>query len=107
MRFACLCTATLSLTLASLGFGTAFAQNGSDNQRHGPFVKTDEMLGSLLEQGYEIKGILGGALILVQDAKMYSCALVPDHEALSYKTQFECSVLDEIRSSNSAKSSEN
>ncbi|MEP0069872.1 hypothetical protein [Pyruvatibacter sp.] len=107
MRLACLCTATLSLTLASLGFGAAFAQNSSDDQRHGPFVKTDEMLSDLLEQGYEIKGILGGALILVQDAKMYSCALVPDHEALSYKTQFECSVLDEIRSSDSSKNPEN
>lgn len=106
MRVACLCTTTLSLALASLGFGTAFAQNASDNQRHGPFVKTDEMLSGLLERGYEIKGILGGALILVQDAKMYSCALVPDHEALSYKTQFECSVLDEIRSADSAKRGE-
>lgn len=106
MRLACLCTATLSFTLASLGLGTAFAQNGSDDQRHGPFVKTDEMLGGLLEKGYEIKGILGGALILVQDANMYSCALVPDHEALSYKTQFECSVLDEISSLDSTKSAE-
>ncbi len=106
MRFACLCTVTLSLTLAGLSFGTAFAQSGSGDQRHGPFVKTDEMLSGLLEKGFEIKGILGGAIILVQDAKMYSCALVPDHEALSYKTQFECSVLDEISASDSAKSAE-
>lgn len=109
MRLARLCTATLTLALAGLGIGigAALAEEGAEDQRHGPFVQTDEMLSGLLEQGYEIKGILGGALILVQDAKMYSCALVPDHEALSYKTQFECSVLDEIKSSDAEKSTEN
>ena len=64
--------------------------------RDGPFVLTDRTLTSLLEEGYEIEGLLGGAMILVKGASLYSCALAPDREALTYKPHFACSVLDEI-----------
>jgi len=92
--------AAFVLGFAAAGITPASAQDATSPaetaERNGPFVTTAVSLGSLLEQGFEIKGILGGALILVQDASLYSCALVPDHEALTYKSQFECSILDEI-----------
>ena len=102
MRFARLCTVSLALFMIGMGLGTVHAQAEpgakSNEARNGPFVTTDVTLGELLRQGFDIKGILGGALVLVKEADLYSCALMPDHAALSYKTQFECSVLDEIRS---------
>jgi len=92
--------AAVAVGLASAGITPATAQGSTPSaqigERTGPFVITDVSLGGLLEQGFEIKGILGGALILVQDTTLYSCALVPDHEALTYKSQFECSVLNEV-----------
>ncbi|MGD1933511.1 MAG: hypothetical protein ACFB0Z_03210 [Candidatus Phaeomarinobacter sp.] len=100
MRFARLCTTSLALMI--VGTWPVHAQLDQGNigkeTRNGPFVATDFTLGDLLEQGFEIKGILGGALVLVQGTALYSCALTPDQVALSYKSQFECSVLDEIRS---------
>jgi len=81
---------------AAASFGPQALAQDQVGDRNGPFVKTDLGLGTLLEQGYEIKGILGGGLILVRESQLYSCSLVPDHEALSYKPQFECSILDEL-----------
>lgn len=95
-----LVAAAVIVGLTVAGIVPAIAQSGVTSahpgERDGPFVRTEASLGGLLEQGFEIKGILGGALILVQGSNLYSCALVPDHEALTYKSQFECSVLDEI-----------
>ena len=100
MRRDCVLAAVLALGIAAAGNTPALAQNAPKpdeaGERHGPFVKTRTSLGDLLKQDFEIKGILGGALILVKDTSLYSCALVPDHEALTYRSQFECSVLDEI-----------
>lgn len=103
MRFAYLFAATLGM--AAISFSQSQAQETAtrDTSRNGPFVATDATLGSLLAQDFEIKGILGGGLILVKEAALYNCALAPDHEALSYKTQFECSVLDEIPTAQSDK----
>ncbi len=78
----------------------ALAQAPSDDsaraEREGPFVMTDKTLGALLEDGFEIKGMLGGAMILVSGVELYSCGLTPDRETLSYQPYFACSILDEI-----------
>lgn len=82
--------------LLAAGLVSAPALADEAGTRDGPFVLTDRTLTSLLEDGYGIEGLLGGAMILVKDASLYSCALVPDREALTYKPHFACSVLDEI-----------
>jgi hypothetical protein len=63
--------------------------------RNGPFVVTERSLGELLHDRYEIRGNLGTALILQKDASVFSCAIPPDPERLSYKPYFVCSELRE------------
>lgn len=90
-----LASAVLALVMTT-GSVIAADEAAEDDSRKGPFVVTDRTLGSLLDDGFSVEGILGGSMILVKDAELYSCALVPGAEMLTYKTQFECSVLDEI-----------
>ncbi|MDO8421400.1 MAG: hypothetical protein Q7S99_04500 [Parvibaculum sp.] len=63
--------------------------------RQGPFVTTTRTLGDLAKDGYEIRGNLGTALVLQKAASIYSCAIPPDPEHLSYRAYFVCSALDE------------
>ncbi len=96
MRFGISLSALIAAVLVACGPVLAQESTPIDERRSGPFVMTDASLGALLEDGFEVKGMLGGAIVLVKDATLYSCALEPDTQALSYKTRFACSVLDEI-----------
>lgn len=99
MRPASLLAAAALTALIASGSAMAADEDASaEEARNGPFVMTERTLGSLLDTDFEIKGILGGSLILVKEAELFSCALVPGAEMLTYKTQFECARLDEIPS---------
>lgn len=86
------------LALAALASG-AQATEAKDpyapGTRKGPFVATDISLTELVRNGYEIRGNLGTALMLQKGASIYSCAVPPDPEHLSYRTYFVCSELRE------------
>lgn len=63
--------------------------------RSGPFIVSDRSLTDLLNDGYEIRGNLGSALVLQKAASVFSCVVPPDPERLSYRPYFVCSELKE------------
>jgi len=64
--------------------------------RAGPFVATEKSLSALTEDGYEIRGNLGTALILQKAASVYSCQIPPDPDSLGFKPYFVCAELQEL-----------
>ncbi len=70
-------------------------RSGDTEKRSGPFVVTDRSLTDLLQDGYEIRGNLGSALVLQKAASVFSCVVPPDPERLSYRPYFVCSELRE------------
>ena len=91
---------TLALMLTPLP-GAAAAQASAEASRYeagtraGPFVATDKSLTALAEDGYEIRGNLGTALILQKGPSIFSCQVPPDPENLDFKPYFVCSELKE------------
>ncbi len=91
-----------AFTLALL-FGGALAAMPAEAQsekfdtgtRSGPFVATTKSLTALAEDGYEIRGNYGTALILQKGPSIYSCQIPPDPETLSFKPYFVCAELKE------------
>jgi hypothetical protein len=82
------------------GFAFAFASASkmdadASQARSGPFVETTRSLTELANDGYEIRGNLGTALILQKGGSIFSCQVPPDPEKLSYKPYFICSELRE------------
>ena len=92
-------TAALLLALPLLPMQAMAASGGADplavGTRNGPFVVSGHTLGDLLRNHYEIRGNLGTALVLQKDDSVFSCAIPPDPEHLSYKPYFVCSELRE------------
>jgi len=88
-----------TLLVAAFLFWPSAAQSASETQapgaRMGPFVVSDKSLSNLVQNGYEIRGNLGNALVLQKGASIFSCQILPDPEKLSYKPYFLCSELHE------------
>lgn len=100
-QFQRICIA-VALVVPLAGFTTAKAADTpkdiyAPGTRQGPFVTSTRTLGELAKDGYEIRGNLGTALVLQKAASIYSCAIPPDPEHLSYRSYFVCSALDEQR----------
>jgi len=86
--------------LAAVSFAwPAAAQSTSEKHapgaRMGPFVASGHSLSGLVQDGYEIRGNLGNALVLQKGASIFSCQIPPDPESLGYKPYFICSELRE------------
>jgi hypothetical protein len=82
--------------LASAAQAAVAKDSYAPGTRSGPFVATDRSLSDLAQDGYEIRGNLGTALVLQKGASIYSCMIPPDPEHLSYRTYFVCSELKEM-----------
>lgn len=90
--FACLLAAGLTLSATGAAAESAKFKTGT---RSGPFVATDKSLTDLVNDGYEIRGNLGTALILQKEASVFSCQIPPDPEKLDFKPYFVCAELKE------------
>lgn len=90
--FACLLAT--GLTLSATG-ATAESAKFKTGTRSGPFVATDKSLTDLVNDGYEIRGNLGTALILQKGASVFSCQIPPDPEKLDFMPYFVCAELKE------------
>lgn len=96
MRCATLVLAALSLLAASPLAAAESKDIYAPGTRSGPFVVTPRSLGELARDGYEIRGNLGTALVLQKAASIFTCAIPPDPEHMSYRPYFVCSELREV-----------
>jgi hypothetical protein len=87
--------AALLLASTTLAAAADLTDPYAVGKRSGPFVVTGRSLTGLARDGYEIRGNLGTALVLQKGASIFTCAIPPDPEHLSYKPYFVCSELSE------------
>lgn len=92
--------AALLILAVAMATGAAAAETSpkdiyAPGARNGPFVASTRSLGELAKDGFEVRGNLGNALILQKGPAIYSCAIPPDPDHLSYRSYFVCSELRE------------